>query len=107
TAVVEAAILTAHGEVMRREAVEGLARRLPELSAHRVVTPAQGWLLGALAGFILACLLLWPQLMLSLLVLSLTASFIASGLFRAGLALIGAGRADAAPPLPRHGLPSY
>jgi len=106
-AQVEAAILSVHGDQLKREAVEGLAWRMPELSAHIVVTRGQGWLLAAMVFLLLGLLLLSPAIMLSFLAVSLSAAFIASGLFRAVLAWIGAGRPDPAHKVPRHGLPRY
>ncbi len=106
-AEVEAAILSVHGDSLRREAVEGLARRMPELSAHIVVTKVQGWLLIALGVLLLVLMFVSPAATLSFLVLSLSAAFVASGLFRAALAWIGAGRPDPVHPVPRHGLPCY
>ncbi len=106
-AEVKAAILSAHGDSLRREAVEGLSRRMPELSAHIVVTPVQGWLLAVLALLQVGLVLLSPVASLSFLALFLSAAFIISGLFRAALAWIGAGRPDPVRPVPRHGLPRY
>jgi len=61
-------------------------------------------LLGAIA---LALLLLWPLPTLRVLVLVLSAAFVASGLFRAWLAWLGTKAPEPAPALPRRGLPRY
>ncbi len=106
-AAVRAAIIAAHGAALQQEAVEGLKRRFPELSAHRVLTRGQGVGLSALGASVLTLLVLWPAQVLVLLAFFLSAAFVASGLFRAALAWIGAGK----PPRPysasRHGLPRY
>ena len=52
-------------------------------------------------------MLLWPLAVLHGLVLLLSAAFVASGLFRAFLAWLGAGAAAPSPPLPVRGLPRY
>ncbi len=107
TATLRAAILSRHGEALKHEAVEGLGRRLPALSARRVLTPAQGVALALLATALLALLLAWPVATLRALVLALSAALLASGLFRALLAWIGAAAPAPSPSLPRHGLPRY
>jgi len=104
---VEAAILSAHGATLRQEAVEGLARRMPELSARRVVTPGQARLLLGACLFLPAGLLLWPHMLLQGLTLFLALLFVLSGLFRVLLAWVGAGRPNRAYAVPRHGLPTY
>jgi hypothetical protein len=102
-----AAILARHGEALRREAVEGLGRRLPELSARRVLTRGQALLFSLLGAALLAALLAKPLALLRAMVLLLSAAFVASGLFRALLAWLGSGTSARALPLPRHGLPRY
>jgi len=106
-AEVRAAILERHGEALKQEAVEGLARRLPELSARRVLTRAQGVLLLLLGAGLLAALSLWPRDLLRGLILLLSATFVASGLFRVLLAWLGSGAPAQVPPLSRQGLPRY
>ena len=102
-----AAILERHGDALQREAVEGLARRLPELSARRVVTRPQAVVLLLLAAGVLAGLLLWPRALLRGLVVLLSVAFVASGLFRAFLAWLGTQAPTRALPLPVAGLPRY
>jgi hypothetical protein len=104
---VRAAILRRHGTALRHEAVEGLERLLPDLSARHVLTPAQGAVLALLGGALAAGLLLWPRALLQGLVFALSAGFVLSGLFRALLAWAGSGRSARPAPLPRHGLPRY
>jgi hypothetical protein len=106
-AQVRAAILERHGEDLRHEAVEGLARRLPELSARQVLTPRQALLLLLLGTGLLAALLLWPLALLRGMILALSAAFVASGLFRALLAWVGSRAPARNLPLPRLGLPRY
>jgi len=102
-----AAVLERHGEALKNEAVEGLARRLPELSAARVFSRGQKLVFPLLGLGLLAALALWPEVMLRVSVLLLSAAFVASGLFRALLAWLGGGKPAATPPLPRRGLPRY
>ena len=104
---IRAAILQRHGEALRQEAVEGLARRLPELSARRVLTGPQGLILLLLGAGLLGGLLLWPLPMLRGMILALSAAFVASGLFRALLAWVGSHAPARNLPLPRCGLPRY
>jgi|GEM_PF-3790416 len=102
-----AAVLERHGEALKDEAVEGLERRLPELSARRVFSRGQVVTLLLLCALMAAALVLRPLMLLHGVVLALSAAFVASGLFRALLAWVGA----ASPPPPRapsrQGLPSY
>jgi hypothetical protein len=102
-----AAILERHGEDLKREAVDGLARRLPELSARQVLTRPQFVFLLLLGVGILVGLLLWPRASLRGLILLLSAAFVASGLFRVALAWLGSGAPGRDPPPPRRGLPRY
>jgi hypothetical protein len=104
---VRAAILRRHGAALRREAVEGLERLLPDLSARHVLTRAQAAVMAMLAMGLAAGLLLWPRAVLHGLVFALSAAFVVSGLFRALLAWAGSGRSERPAPLPRHGLPRY
>ncbi|HVZ27728.1 MAG TPA: hypothetical protein VG798_03650 [Rhizomicrobium sp.] len=106
-ASLHAAVLARHGDALKQEAVEGLARRLPELSARRVFSRGQAGVLGLLAVALLAALGLRPEATLRLAVLLMSAALVASGLFRALLAWLGGGKPDAALPLPRRGLPRY
>ena len=102
-----AAILDRHGTALRDEAVDGLGHRLPELSARRVVTPGQTVIFALLGAALLAAFILWPLASLRACLLLLSAALVASGLFRALLAWIGAAAPMPAPPLPRRGLPRY
>ncbi len=81
------------------EAAHGLARRMPELSAHKVITPGQiAVFLFAFAG-LAAWAIAAPAAAWNGLVALTTAAFLAGTLFRAALACIGgAPRADFAPP---------
>jgi hypothetical protein len=91
------------------EAVDGLERRFPELSARRVMTRAQVILFTVLAVSLLAGLIWNPSLLLRAVTLFLSVLFIASGLFRTLLALLGGGALIGADlPRPgRAGLPTY
>jgi len=102
-----AAILDRHGAALQQEAVEGLARRLPMLSARRVLTRTQAILFSLLGAGLLAGLSLWPLALLHGAVLTLSAAFVVSGAFRAFLAWLGSGAALPDRPLPRRGLPRY
>jgi cellulose synthase/poly-beta-1,6-N-acetylglucosamine synthase-like glycosyltransferase len=80
------------------DAAHGLARRMPELSAHKVITPAQiavfVFAFASLAAFGFAA----PATAWTTLVALTTAAFLAGTLFRAALAcLSGAPRAAIAP----------
>jgi len=101
------AILDRHETALRDEAVNGLGRRLPALSARRVVTRGQAMAFALLGGLLLAAFILWPLASLQALLLLLSAALVASGLFRALLAWIGAAAPAPTPPLPRQGLPRY
>lgn len=104
------AILERHGEDLKHEAVEGLARRLPGLSARPVLTRTQSVLLLLLGAGLLAALVCWPRASLHGSIMLLSAAFVASGLFRAllaWLAWLGSGVPDRDLPLPRRGLPRY
>jgi len=102
-----AAVLRRHETALRDEAVNGLGCRLPELSARRVVTPGQAMVFALLAAALLAAFLARPLASLQAVLLLLSAALVASGLFRALLAWIGAAAPTPAPPLPRQGLPRY
>jgi cellulose synthase/poly-beta-1,6-N-acetylglucosamine synthase-like glycosyltransferase len=106
-ASLRAAILERHGQALKDEAVEGLGRRLPELSAQRVFSRGQMLVLLLLTAALLAALALRPETVLRILVLLLSAAFVVSGLFRALLAWIGGRKPAPTPPLPRRGLPRY
>jgi hypothetical protein len=81
------------GPALLDEAVFGLARRTPELSAQTVVTRRQTVTL-ALLGLMLAGLLAWHTAAAGrAVVLVLSLAYIASGLFRTCLALLGSGAA--------------
>lgn len=91
------------------EAVSGLERRFPHLSARRVVTPGQivffvivALMLALGLAFAAASLLRFATIALSLL-------FVVSGAFRTALALLGSTRhGDTPAPRPDpDGLPSY
>ena len=104
---VQAAIIAACGETLRTEAVEGLARRLPELSARRVVSRPQILIFAGLTVLLLAAALRNPLAVLQGMTLLLAAAFVISGLFRALLAWLGSGGPSRDLPRPCHGLPAY
>jgi cellulose synthase/poly-beta-1,6-N-acetylglucosamine synthase-like glycosyltransferase len=93
--------------VLMEEAVFGLARRTPELSASRVLTAGQRLLaVGLAAG---ALLFLWrdPTLLMRLLLAFLSIAFVASGLFRTALAFLSAPSAGDGPLPADMALPRY
>ncbi len=104
---VRSAILAAHGEALKQEAVEGLARRLPELSARQVLTPPQIVIFSLGAVLLLAAAWAWPLALLHGATALLALAFVLAGLFRVALAWIGAGGPASDASLPRHGLPVY
>jgi hypothetical protein len=102
-----AAILAAHGDTLKQEAVEGLARRLPDLSARRVLTGTQKLFFATVAVALVVMAWAWPQVLLQGVTALLALAFVLAGLFRVALAWIGAGGPAANAPLPRYGLPLY
>jgi cellulose synthase/poly-beta-1,6-N-acetylglucosamine synthase-like glycosyltransferase len=86
-----------HGARVLDQAVFGLARRFPELSAQTVMTPGQGAALCLLLAAVLAAAALWPLGALRAGVAVLSLAFAASGVFRVSLALLARhGRGPAA-----------
>lgn len=73
------------------DAVFGLARRTPEMSAQTVVTRGQAILFVLLALALVAGLVLHPAAGSRAVLEVLSLAYIASGLFRAALALLGSG----------------
>jgi cellulose synthase/poly-beta-1,6-N-acetylglucosamine synthase-like glycosyltransferase len=101
-----AAIRARFGADLLDEAVSGLARKQPRLSARRVLSNSQAACLiwGMLAGGLLVAAAPLAVLRAAIAVLSL--AFVAGGLFRALLALFGARRPVPLAPS-RVALPSY
>jgi hypothetical protein len=106
-AEVRAAILATQQAALTAEAVYGLARRLPELSARHVLSRAQQIVFLLLAAALLLCALLWPLATLQAVTALLALAFVLSGLFRAGLAWAGADGPRQDLPRPREALPLY
>jgi hypothetical protein len=105
---VRAAILARYGDVLKTEAVNGLARRAPELSARMVLSRPQIGVFLFLVVALAASLAIAPLVVLRVGVGALSVAFIASGIFRAVLAWAGSGVRGKAPPLPGpEGLPLY
>ena len=71
------------------DAVFSLARRTPELSAQTVITRGQGVAFALLALLLAAALFLRPAATGHVVMVFLSLAYIASGLFRASLALLG------------------
>ncbi len=104
---VRAAILATQQSALITEAVYGLARRLPHLSARHVLSRGQKIVFLLLAVGLLLCVLRWPLATLQALTAFLAFAFVVSGLFRVGLAWLGAGGPRRDLPRPRHALPLY
>ena len=109
-AAARAELLTAirrrHGAALLDQAIHGLARRFPELSAQRVLSRPQvavGILLGLL---LLAALVLSPSRTWLVLVWTLSLAFGLNGAFRALLALVAPRALTNAPPCDEP-LPTY
>lgn len=88
------------------EAAHGLARRMPELSAHQVVTRGQAALLFAAAASLLTLAVLEPSAAWNTCVVLTSVAFVAGTVFRAGLALLGGAKADG-PPAATGEMPLY
>ena len=100
-----AAVKRRHGAELLDQAVFGLARRFPELSAQRVLTRSQAVVLGAIALGFAAALAIAPLQAWQIFVALMTIAFCVSGVFRALLALLA--RRTASYPLSGLALPSY
>ena len=84
-------LLTAQfGPALLDDAIHGLARRRPALSAHRVVTTRQAFAFGLLGAGLAAALVLSPLTVIRLLVATMSLAFFVSALFRGWLAWLGA-----------------
>lgn len=88
-----ATIAQRHGAALLDQAVFGLARRFPDLSAQTVMTRGQGRVLGTLVALAVAGLVLFPWPAWKLLVGLLSLAFGASGIFRTMLAMLAVRRA--------------
>lgn len=86
------------------DAAHGLMRRMPSLSAHRVVTTGQSIAFTFIAAALIAFSIRWPRGAWDLLVALTACAFVGGTLFRAALAFIGGlplrGDAPAAGDLP-------
>jgi len=89
------------------EAIYGLARRFPELSARTVVTRGQAVGFALAASVLIAALGLWPRLTAHIFVGAMSAVFFAGVLFRAFLAWFGARLRFQAAPAQGCDLPLY
>jgi glycosyltransferase XagB len=81
------------------EAANGLARRMPELSAHVVITKAQSAVLTTAVIAPLGCAVLWPEAMWQMAIWLTSLAFLIGIVFRAAISGIGmrtAPQADAA-----------
>jgi hypothetical protein len=95
-----------HGAALRDQAIFGLARRFPELSAQTVITPAQLWVFGALAIGAVGAFAFHPLAAARICIALLSLAFAASGVFRVILALLARRPRTAATAVPA-ALPSY
>jgi hypothetical protein len=80
-----AAIRRRHGAALLDEAIFGLARRFPELSAQQVITQDQAIALCLLLAVGVAALALAPLLTWRAFVFAMTIAFCFSGIFRGWL----------------------
>ena len=71
------------------DAAHGLMRRMPALSAHRVITTGQSVAFALLAALLLAASCHWPGGAWNALVALTSFTFVAGTIFRAALALVG------------------
>jgi glycosyltransferase involved in cell wall biosynthesis len=99
-------IKSRHAVELADQAVFGLARRFPELSAQRVITRAQGRVLCVLIAAALVALVCAPLVAARTAAALLSLAFAASGVFRVALALLARRRPPVAPAT-QTGLPSY
>jgi cellulose synthase/poly-beta-1,6-N-acetylglucosamine synthase-like glycosyltransferase len=96
----------AQGDLFAYDAAHGLARRMPELSARVVVTRPQALCLLLLAFVLALAVAARPLAACGGLIAATSVAFLASALFRAGLAWIG-GRPHPAPAAASGDLPVY
>ena len=106
-AEVLAALTARFTEAISDEAVWGLARRMPALSARHVLTPGQHRLLWSLGIVLAVALYAAPQAALNAIFAMLTLGFLASALFRGLLALVAMRPVRAPAPPDDTDLPSY
>jgi cellulose synthase/poly-beta-1,6-N-acetylglucosamine synthase-like glycosyltransferase len=71
------------------EAANGLARRMPELSAHVVITRTQAAVLAMVLALPLVCALVWPEAMWRAVIWFTSLSFLAGIVFRAVVSGVG------------------
>ena len=86
----DSALADGQGDLFAFEAANGLAMRTPNLSARTVITRAQSSCLLLVAAVLAALFARWPLATCAVLVASMSAGFMASTMFRAILAWIGA-----------------
>jgi hypothetical protein len=77
------------GPALLDDAIHGLARRQPELSAHRVITRRQAIIFALLGAGMAAALILSPLLVIRILVALMSVAFFVSAIFRGWLAWLG------------------
>jgi cellulose synthase/poly-beta-1,6-N-acetylglucosamine synthase-like glycosyltransferase len=95
-------------ERLSHEAVTSLATKMPELSAHRTITPNQAVAFVAVAVAVAFVCCLWPSAIVQILVAAMSAGFVVSATFRASLALLGSRKEEVcAPPSDESDLPVY
>ena len=97
---------TASSLALADEAAHGLARRMPELSAHHVITSQQVAALMGVAATLLTWVIVSPATAWTILVALTSAAFLAGMLFRAALACLG-GAPSADKPVNESELPVY
>jgi len=89
------------------EAEQGLRRRMPELSASKVITCAQHVALLVLAAALVVFAFLWPRIAFATLIAMSSLHFFLSTTFRGVLSLIGGSEPKARSPGPDDQLPIY
>jgi hypothetical protein len=83
-------LLTAQfGPALLDDAIHGLARRQPALSAHRVITRRQALVFALLGAGLAAAFILSPLLAIRVLVALMSMAFFISAIFRGWLAWLG------------------
>ncbi len=96
-----------HGDALLDEAVFGLARRFPQLSAQTVITRPQMIFLGLFAGLGMAALALAPVPAFRAIAALLSLAFAAAGIFRAVLAILATQRRPSPAFAGGRALPTY
>jgi cellulose synthase/poly-beta-1,6-N-acetylglucosamine synthase-like glycosyltransferase len=103
----QAEVVRRHGAALLDEAVFGLARRFPSLSAQTVMTRPQMIVLGTMAALALVALAISPVHAARIAVALLSLAFAGAGVFRAILAILAVRRLSPAAIASDAALPTY